>query len=86
MLIFEDVVDIPDADMRPICDMLSVEGLSKALKTAPAQIVDKFLNNMPLAPARLIRNLMEKSQQLTDGEVKSARQEIIEIITRMRTK
>lgn len=83
MLRIEDVVEIPDSDMGPICQMLPVDTLAKALQTAPAEVVEKFLKNIPATPARLIRDLMEKHKNLTDDDIRSAREKIVGIVAKM---
>ena len=80
ILTFEDVVTFPDRDMQTIVRELKTEGMAKALQGASPEIVNKFLSNMSVGAASLLKESIEYAQGLTPAQVEEERSKIMDVV------
>lgn len=81
MFTFEDIVHISDADMRRyVIRRIDMGALPKALRGAPQEVMDKFLNNMSNKMRQNIMMDMELMGSVPLSQVNEARRQILETI------
>jgi flagellar motor switch protein FliG len=77
MFKFEDIVKLSDRDIIEVLKAVDKNDLLIALKGAPQEILDKFLNNMSKRAAQMFLEDMELLGSLKKSEVENARKKVI---------
>ena len=80
MFKFEDIVKLSDRDIIEVLKAVDKNDLLIALKGAPQEILDKFLNNMSKRAAQMFLEDMELLGPVKKSEVENARKKVISSI------
>lgn len=80
MFKFEDIAKLTDRDIMEILKAADKNDLLLALKGAPQEILDKFLNNMSKRAAQMFLEDMEVLGPVKKSDVENARKKIITVI------
>ncbi len=80
MFKFEDIAKLTDRDIMEILKTVDKNDLLLALKGAPQEILDKFLNNMSKRAAQMFLEDMEVLGPVKKSDVENARKKIITVI------
>ncbi|MEK7388289.1 MAG: FliG C-terminal domain-containing protein [Elusimicrobiota bacterium] len=80
ILTFEDVISFPDRDMQTIVRELKTEAMAKALQGASPDVVNKFLSNMSVGAASLLKESIEYATGLTTTQVEDERAKIMDVV------
>ena len=80
MFKFEDIAKLTDRDIMEILKTADKNDLLLALKGAPQEILDKFLNNMSKRAVQMFLEDMEVLGPVKKSDVENARKKIITVI------
>ena len=80
MFKFEDIIKLDDRAIIEILKNVDKNDLLIALKGAPQEIVDKFLNNMSKRAAQMFMEDMEVLGPMKKSEIEKARKKVIAVI------
>ncbi|MCB4791982.1 MAG: tetratricopeptide repeat protein [Elusimicrobia bacterium] len=83
VIVFEDIPSFPDLAMQTIIRELKSESLAKALRDAPADIMNKFFANMSVNAAAVLKEEMEYGRPLTKEEIEEERKKIIDTVKQL---
>ncbi len=83
MFKFEDIAKLTDRDIIEILKEVDKNDLLVALKGAPQEILDKFLNNMSKRAAQMFLEDMEVLGPVKKSDVENARKKIITVIKKL---
>lgn len=83
IVLFEDIPEFPDQAMQSIVRELKSDDLAKALRNAPAEVVNKFFANMSSNAAAVLKEEMEYGRPLTPEEISEEREKIIRLIKQL---
>ncbi len=80
MFKFEDIAKLTDRDIMEILKSVDKNDLLLALKGAPEEILNKFLNNMSKRAAQMFLEDMELLGPVKKSDVENARKKVITVI------
>jgi flagellar motor switch protein FliG len=83
MFTFEDVVKLEDRAVQTVLREVPADGLVIALKSAQAEIREKFLKNMSQRGAEALREDLESRGPVRVSEVEAQQKEILKVIRRL---
>src|SRR4029077_10523691 len=83
VILFEDILKFPDAAIQGIVREVGTESLSRALRGAPPEYMNKFFVNMSAGAAALLRESMDYGRPLTPDQVEEERKNLMDLITRL---
>jgi len=83
MFTFEDVIKLEDRAVQTVLREVPADGLVIALKSAPAEIREKFLKNMSQRGAEALREDLESRGPVRVSEVETQQKEILKVIRRL---
>ena len=83
MFTFEDVVKLEDRAVQTVLREVPADGLVIALKSAQAEIREKFLKNMSQRGAEALREDLESRGPVRVSEVETQQKEILKVIRRL---
>jgi flagellar motor switch protein FliG len=86
MMSFDEVMGVPDQEMRSICLNLPVPTLVRALCGARSDVIEKFLANVRPDLAEMAREMIQKQGVLPEADVQAAREKIAGIVEKSRAK
>lgn len=80
ILTFEDVANFPDREMQTLVRELKSEDMARALQNAPPEVVNKFFSNMSAGAASVLKEAMEYTKALTQGQIDEDRSKIMDLV------
>ncbi|WP_197911848.1 flagellar motor switch protein FliG [Kineobactrum salinum] len=83
MFLFENLVDLDDRGIQLLLKEINTNSLMVALKSAPKEVVDKFLNNMSQRAADLLREDMQASGPVRVSHVENEQKAILQVVRRL---
>jgi len=83
VILFEDIVQFPDTAIQGIVREVGTEQLSRALRGAPPEFMNKFFNNMSGGAAALLKESMDYGRPLTPEQIDEERKNLIDLIGRL---
>lgn len=83
VILFEDIVKFPDAALQGIVREVGTEALSRALRGAPPEFMNKFFSNMSAGAAALLKESMDYGRPLTSDQIEEERKRLIDLIVRL---
>lgn len=83
MFTFEDILRVNDRGVQNLLKSVDTSQLSLALKTAPADLKEKFFRNMSKRASELVREEMEYMGPVRLSDVEAAQQAIVDVVRRL---
>jgi len=83
MFVFEDISALDDRGIREVLKEISNEELGLSLKTASAELQNKFFGNMSERAATMIKEDLEIMGPVRLSDVESAQQSIVKAVRRL---
>lgn len=83
MFVFEDVVKLDDRSVQMVLREVDTKDLSKALKGASEEIMNKIANNLSKRAGQLLKEEIEFMGPLRVVDVEEAQQKIVNVIRRL---
>lgn len=83
VVLFEDIVKFPDAALQGIVREVGTEALSRALRGAPPEYLNKFSTNMSAGAAALLKESMDYGRPLTADQIEEERKRLIDLIVKL---
>ncbi len=83
IITFDDIPIFPDQAMQVIIRELKSENLARALRNAPAEIMNKVFANMSASAAAILKEEMEYGRPATPEEVDEERKKILELVKQL---
>ena len=83
MFLFENLVDLDDRSIQLVLKEVNTNSLMIALKGAPQEVVEKFLNNMSNRAAELLREDMQASGPIRISQVENEQKAILQVVRRL---
>ena len=83
MFLFENLVDLDDRSIQLVLKEVNTNSLMIALKGAPQEVVEKFLNNMSNRAAELLREDMQASGPIRVSQVENEQKAILQVVRRL---
>jgi flagellar motor switch protein FliG len=83
VILFEDILKFPDAAIQGIVREVGTEQLSRALRGAPPDYMNKFFTNMSSGAAALLKESMDYGRPLTPDQIEEERKNLIDLVTKL---
>jgi len=83
MFVFEDVVKLDDRSMQMVLREVDTKDLSRALKGASEEILNKIVSNLSKRAGQLLKEEIEFLGPLRVVDVEEAQQKIVNVIRRL---
>lgn len=83
MFVFEDITALDDRGIREVLKEISNEELGLSLKTASAELQNKFFSNMSERAATMIKEDLEIMGPVRLSDVETAQQSIVKAVRRL---
>ena len=83
VILFEDILKFSDAAIQGIVREVGTEQLSRALRGAPPDYMNKFFTNMSAGAAALLKESMDYGRPLTPEQIEEERKNLIDLITKL---
>ncbi len=83
VILFEDILKFPDTAVQGIVREIGTEQLSRALRGAAPEYMNKFFSNMSAGAAALLKESMDYGRPLTPDQVEEERKNLMDLITRL---
>ena len=83
VILFEDLLKFPDAAVQGIVREVGTESLSRALRGAAPEYLNKFFANMSAGAAALLKESMDYGRPLTPEQIEEERKNLIDLITKL---
>lgn len=83
VVLFEDLLKFPDTAIQGIVREIGTEQLSRALRGAPPEYMNKFFTNMSAGAAALLKESMDYGRPLTNEQVEEERKNLMDLITKL---
>jgi len=83
VILFEDVLKFPDTAIQGIVREVGTEQLSRALRGAPPDYMNKFFSNMSSGAAALLKESMDYGRPLTPDQIEEERKNLIDLVTKL---
>jgi len=83
VVLFEDILRFPDTAIQGIVREVGTESLSRALRGAAPEYMNKFFVNMSAGAAALLRESMDYGRPLTPEQIEDERKNLMDLITRL---
>ncbi|MCL1947219.1 MAG: flagellar motor switch protein FliG [Chitinivibrionia bacterium] len=86
MFVFEDIMLLDDGSMRKVLKEVNSKDLSIALKGASPELTDKFMNNMSMRAAEMLREEISYLPPMRLKEVEESQQKVVDVVRRLEEK
>ena len=83
VVLFEDILKFPDAAIQGIVREVGTEQLSRAMRGAPPDYMNKFFTNMSAGAAALLKESMDYGRPLTPEQIEDERKTLIDLVTKL---
>ncbi len=83
VILFEDILKFTDAAIQGIVKEIGTEQLSRAMRGAPPEYLNKFFTNMSAGAAALLKESMDYGRPLTPEQVEEERKNLMDLITKL---
>jgi tetratricopeptide (TPR) repeat protein len=83
VVLFEDILKFPDVAVQGIVREVGTEQLSRALRGAPLEYMNKFFTNMSAGAAALLKESMDYGRPLTPEQIEEERKNLMDLITKL---
>src|SRR5215470_4393807 len=83
VILFEDILKFPDSAVQGIVREIGTEQLSRALRGAAPEYMNKFFNNMSAGAAALLKESMDYGRPLTPDQIEEERKNLMDLITKL---
>jgi len=83
VILFEDVLKFPDVAVQGIVREIGTEQLSRALRGASPEYMNKFFTNMSAGAAALLKESMDYGRPLTAEQVEDERKNLMDLISKL---
>src|SRR4029077_13186173 len=82
VILFEDMLKFPDTAIQVIVREVGTESLSRALRGASPDYMNKFFINMSAGAAALLKESMDYGRPLTPEQVDEERKKLMDVISK----
>jgi flagellar motor switch protein FliG len=83
VVLFEDILKFPDVAVQGIVREIGTEQLSRALRGAGPEYMNKFFTNMSAGAAALLKESMDYGRPLTNEQVEDERKNLMDLIGKL---
>src|SRR5882724_452936 len=83
VILFEDILKFSDPAIQGIVKEIGTEQLSRAMRGAPPEYMNKFFTNMSAGAAALLKESMDYGRPLTPEQVEEERKNLMDLITKL---
>ncbi len=83
VILFEDILKFSDLAIQGIVKEIGTEQLSRAMRGAPPEYMNKFFTNMSAGAAALLKESMDYGRPLTPEQVEEERKNLMDLITKL---
>jgi len=83
VLLFEDVLKFPDAAIQGIVREIGTESLSRAMRGASPEFLNKFFTNMSAGAAALLKESMDYGRPLTPEQIDEERKALMDLVGKL---
>lgn len=83
VVLFEDILKFPDNAIQGIVREVGTESLSRALRGAAPEYMNKFFANMSAGAAALLKESMDYGRPLTPEQIEDERRALMELISKL---
>jgi flagellar motor switch protein FliG len=83
VILFEDLVKFPDSAIQGIVREVGTEALSRSLRGASPEFMNKFFANMSAGAAALLKESMDYGRPLTADQIEEERRNLIDLIVKL---
>jgi flagellar motor switch protein FliG len=83
VLLFEDILKFPDTAIQGIVREVGTESLSRAMRGAPPEYLNKFFGNMSAGAAALLKESMDYGRPLTPEQIDEERKNLMDLIGKL---
>ena len=83
VILFEDILKFPDTAIQGIVKEVGTEQLSRAMRGAPPDYLNKFFNNMSAGASALLKESMDYGRPLTPEQIEDERKNLIDLVTKL---
>jgi len=83
VILFEDLLKFPDTAIQGIVREVGTESLSRALRGASPEYMNKFFVNMSAGAAALLKESMDYGRPLTPDQIEEERKNLMDLVTKL---
>ncbi len=83
VILYEDILKFPDTAVQGIVREIGTEQLSRALRGAAPEYMNKFFTNMSAGAAALLKESMDYGRPLTPEQIEEERKNLMDLITKL---
>lgn len=83
VILFEDLLKFPDTAIQGIVREVGTESLSRALRGASPEYMNKFFVNMSAGAAALLKESMDYGRPLTADQIEEERKNLMDLVTKL---
>jgi len=83
VILFEDLLKFPDPAIQGIVREVGTESLSRALRGASPEYMNKFFANMSAGAAALLKESMDYGRPLTPEQIEEERKNLLDLIGKL---
>jgi len=83
VVLFEDILKFPDSAVQGIVREIGTEQLSRALRGAAPDYMNKFFTNMSAGAAALLKESMDYGRPLTNEQIEDERKNLMDLIGKL---
>jgi flagellar motor switch protein FliG len=83
VILFEDILKFADAAIQGIVREIGTEQLSRALRGASSEYMNKFFTNMSAGAAALLKESMDYGRPLTPDQIEEERKNLMDLVTKL---
>ena len=83
VILFEDILKFPDTAIQGIVREIGTEQLSRALRGAGPEYMNKFFTNMSAGAAALLKESMDYGRPLTPDQIEEERKNLMDLVTKL---
>ncbi len=83
VILFEDILKFSDQAIQGIVKEIGTEQLSRAMRGAPPEYLNKFFTNMSAGAAALLKESMDYGRPLTNEQIEEERKNLMDLIAKL---
>lgn len=83
VILFEDLLNFPDAAIQGIVREVGTESLGRALRGAPPEHMNKLFVNMSAGAAALLKESMDYGRPLTPEQIEDERRNLLDLVAKL---
>jgi flagellar motor switch protein FliG len=83
VLLFEDLLKFPDTAIQGIVREIGTESLSRAMRGASPEFLNKFFTNMSAGAAALLKESMDYGRPLTPEQIDEERKNLMDLVGKL---